>query len=82
MFDWMTSRDLMIVRALLFAFVTYFAGSSIYQWGIVGFPWFLSDWGVLTAIGTEFLLLWSHFRVYNPYYDNFVKAIYEITFPL
>lgn len=78
----MSEDVLKFVRLGLFSMVTYLGGKSLYTWGIAGFPWFLSDWGVFTAIGTEFLLLWSHFRKYDPYYDSLVKAIYEITFPL
>lgn len=81
-FDWMSEDMLKYTRIMLLSFLTSFGGYSLAKWGVPGFPWFISDWGVFTAIGTEFLLTYAHFRDFDVYYDNLVKAIYEMVFPL
>lgn len=52
-------------RMVLLAVVTILGGKSLYDWGLPGFPWFISDWGVFVGIGTQLLLLMSHFRTYD-----------------
>eukprot|EP00347_Sterkiella_histriomuscorum_P012204 403369495 len=80
-FDWMSENVLMVIRGLLFSTVLGFAGYSLYDWGVPGFPWFISDWAALAAIGTEFLILNAHFRDYDLWYDNLVKFCFEIVWP-
>lgn len=50
--DFMNEDMLKYWRIALFGFVTTLGGKSLKEWGIAGFPWFISDWAVFTAIGT------------------------------
>jgi hypothetical protein len=78
--SWIDKDGLLLIRLMLFMILGSVSGYSLTSLGIPDFPWFISDWGVLTAIGVEFLLLNAHFRDYDVYYDNFVKALFEMTY--
>jgi len=78
----MSENELKYLRIFLLALVGSLGGKSLVQWGISGFPWYVSDWGVFNTIGTMLLLTLSHFRTYDPYYDSLVKSIFMIVYPM
>ena len=69
----------MYLRVGLFMFDLIFGGSALSYMGISKIPFYLSPLGVLLSIITEFLLLLSHFRTYDPKYDSLVKAMFEVS---
>jgi hypothetical protein len=80
-FSWMSKETLKWIRGFMFGLVTIVSGGALWEQGITFFPWFISDWGVLSVIVVEGLLFWSSFRAYDVYYDVLVKALFEMISP-
>ena len=38
--------------------------------------YYISNWSIVISSIVQVLLLYSHFKEFDPYYDNFVKAIF------
>ena len=60
----------------------YLAGIALNWVGFVNVPFYFSEWSVLITFPTQLLFLWSHFRPYDPYFDNLAKALFELTVPM
>eukprot|EP00347_Sterkiella_histriomuscorum_P021095 403335272 len=81
-FGFISSNTLLVIRIINFLFDLYFTGQTLKALGLVyTFP-YLSAWANFVSLGTHILLIYSHFRSYDLYYDELVKAIFEISLPL
>ena len=74
--SWLPQSVLKLTRVTLASILTILGGGTLLKWGLPGFVWFLSDWGLLFSIITMDVLAAAHFMPYNWEYDNFAKTCF------
>jgi hypothetical protein len=80
--SWMSSEVLMVIRIINTAVLTGLGGASAIKYGIAGYSFWISDWGLTLSIMTMWVLTASHFITPSTEYEGFAKALFEVTFPL
>lgn len=77
----MNETLLMMIRIALTVFNFYYSGTAILM-SESYWVYYISNWVIVFSMGVQALLLLSHFRSYDPYYDNLVKALFQMALPL
>eukprot|EP00347_Sterkiella_histriomuscorum_P005409 403356726 len=81
-FSWLGRDQFLIMRWVLFGVNLVFGGQSLYYMDLPNIAHHLSAWSVMMSIFTQGMLLGAYYRDYNPYYDNVVKACYQLSLPM
>eukprot|EP00347_Sterkiella_histriomuscorum_P003813 403362841 len=81
-FSGISTNQLLYFRLINFGIDFFFSAQAMSMSGIVRCAMFISCWANFVSQGTHLLLIYSHFRDYDFYYDSLVKAIFQIALPL